>query len=148
MTEPISNRHRRLGCRIRRSLGCLFFCLSPCAFAANITVDVSGVLPGPIAVGQNDQSLTVSWRDAPANRWQAIFSLNPAEPLITAIAANGNNIVTRARPIYRCSTGKRSGGWDAFFDFPPANPAGTRRFLAEFHPTKLTARSVGNRVEV
>ena len=50
--------------------------------------------------------------------------------------------------MYRCTTGKRTGGWDAFFDFPPANPAGTRQFLMEFHPSVAIAKTVGNRLEV
>jgi hypothetical protein len=56
--------------------------------------------------------------------------------------------VQLARPYYRCTTGRRTGGWDAFFDFPPANSAGTRQFVQEFHPASAVARTVGNRVEV
>src|SRR6202000_150509 len=80
--------------------------------------------------------------------WKLVFALDSSKPLITSIAVDDKNVVTLAQPVYRCSTGKRSGGWDAFFDFPPANPAGTRRFLADFHPPTVTARTTGNRVEV
>jgi len=68
--------------------------------------------------------------------------------LITSISADGHNIVELARPFYRCTTGKRTGGWDAFFDLPPANPGGIRQFMQEFHPTNVVAKTVGNRVEV
>ena len=123
-------------------------CFSYCAYGANIVADTSGVQPGSIAVVQTSQSLDVTWRDVSGHRWKATFSLDTAKPLITAIAVDGKDVVTLAQPVYRCSTGKRSGGWDAFFDFPPANPAGTRRFMQEFHPTEVTARTVGDRVEV
>jgi len=126
----------------------LLVSFSSCCYGATIVADVSGVRPGPIAVAQTDQSVEVIWRDSAAHKWKATFALDASKPLITAIAVDGKDIVTLARPVYRCTTGKRSGGWDAFFDFPPANPAGTRRFLQEFHPTGVTARTVGNRVEV
>jgi len=64
------------------------------------------------------------------------------------IAVDGKAIVTDAIPLYRCATGKRRGGWDAFFDFPPAAAGGTRQYVEEFHPTRAIARTVGNRVEV
>ncbi len=127
---------------------CLLGCFSLCSHAATIAVDTSGVRPGPIAVVASPQSLDVSWRDSSEHQWRASFSLDAAKPLITAIAVDGKDIVTLARPVYRCTTGKRSGGWDAFFDFPPENPAGTRRFMQEFHPTTVTARTAGDRVEV
>jgi hypothetical protein len=34
-------------------------------------------------------------------------------------------IIERARPVYSGSTGKRRGGWDAFFDFPLSHSEGT-----------------------
>ena len=123
-------------------------CFSYCSYGANMVADLSGVKPGPIAVIQAGQSLSVSWSDTSSHQWKAMFSLDAAKPLITAIAVDGKNVVTLAQPVYRCSTGKRSGGWDAFFDFPPANPAGTRRFMQEFHPTQVAARTAGSRVEV
>jgi hypothetical protein len=116
--------------------------------AAPITSDVSAVKPGPIAVVASDQSLTVSWNDETNHQWQAVFSLDSAKPLITAISVDGHNIVELAKPYYRCTTGKRTGGWDAFFDFPPGNPAGIRQFIQEFHPGHVTAKTIGDRVEV
>jgi hypothetical protein len=123
-------------------------CFSCCGYGANIAADTSGIQPGPITVSSSLESLDLSWRDSSGHRWQIAFSLDTAKPLITAIAVDGRDVVTRAQPVYRCSTGKRSGGWDAFFDFPPANSAGTRRFMQEFHPTRVTARTAGGRVEV
>lgn len=116
--------------------------------AATISVDVAGVRSGPVAAAVKEQTLVVEWQDAVHHAWQIRFSLDSTKPLIASISADGKNIVESAWPYYRCTTGKRSGGWDAFFDFPPANPAGTRQFLAEFHPTEASARTVGNRLEV
>lgn len=119
-----------------------------CAYAAPITADLSGVKPGPITVVSADQALNVAWSDAANHHWQTVFSLDSTKPLITSISVDGRNIVALAKPYYRCTTGKRRGGWDAFFDFPPAAPDGTRQFLQEFHPTAVVAQTVGNRVEV
>ena len=118
-----------------------------CAHAATIAADLTGVQPGAITVTAG-QALTVTWSDAEGHHWQTAFSLDSTKPLIASISENGNKIVEDARPYYRCTTGKRVGGWDAFFDFPPANPAGTRTFKQIFEPTKVTAATVGNRVEV
>ncbi len=52
------------------------------------------------------------------------------------------------QPFYRAETGKRRGGWDAFFDFPPSHPDGTRSFFAEFQPKSVSARSIGDRMEI
>jgi hypothetical protein len=116
--------------------------------AAPISVDLTGVRSGPVAAGVEGQTLVIDWQDAAHHEWQTRFSLDSARPLISSISADRKNIVESAWPYYRCTTGKRSGGWDAFFDFPPANHAGTRQFLAEFHPTTVSARTVGNRLEV
>jgi hypothetical protein len=112
-----------------------------------ITSDILAVKAGPITV-VSDRDLRVTWSDATNHQWQTIFSLDSTKALITAISIDGRNIVEQARPYYRCTTGKRSGGWDAFFDFPPANAAGTRQFMQNFHPSNVTAKTVGNRVEV
>jgi len=116
-------------------------------YGASIAADVSAVQPGPISVDAG-QGLRVSWSDAEDQRWQTVFSLDSTKPLITAIKVDGNTIVEQARPYYRITTGKRKGGWDAFFDFPAGNPAGTRQFLQEFHPLRVVAKTIGNRVEV
>ncbi len=118
------------------------------AHAVNIAPDLTRVKHGPIAVVTSGTALTVSWEDGDAQHWQAVFSLDSAKPLITAITADGKLIVDRANPVFRLSAGKRKGGWDAFFDIPPADPAGTRRFTQQFHPVAVHARTVGNRVEI
>ena len=117
-------------------------------YGAPITPDVSAIRNGPISVAASAESLKITWDDNANHHWQTIFSLDSTKPLITAISVDGRNIVELAKPYYRCSTGKRRGGWDAFFDFPPADPQGTRQFLLEFHPATVTARTVGDRVEV
>jgi hypothetical protein len=114
----------------------------------NLPLDTSGVKPGPIAVESTAGSATIHWQDEDSKPWQAVFSLDPRQPLISSISVAGKEVIQRAQPFYRCETGKRRGGWDAFFDFPPGAPGGTRSFLAEFHPKSARARSVGDRVEI
>jgi hypothetical protein len=121
--------------------------LSIPVYGAPIKADVSGVAPGPISV-VSDQALTVMWNDTANHHWRTIFSLDSTKPLITSISVDGRNIVEQARPYYRCTTGKRVGGWDAFFDLPAGNPAGTRQFMQDFHPANVVAKTVGDRVEV
>ena len=131
-----------------RIAGMVLACSSCLSFGAAITADLSAVKAGPIAVVSSDGSLAVRWQAGGGRQWEADFALDSAKPLITAITVDGRRIVERANPVYRCSTGKRRGGWDAFFDFPPAHPEGTRSFLQEFHPMRAVARTVGDRVEV
>jgi hypothetical protein len=126
----------------------LLGCSSSYGYGTPIVSDVSAVKPGPISVVSSDRSLTITWSDTANHHWRAVFSLDSTEPLITAISVEGQNIVEQAKPYYRCTTGKRRGGWDAFFDFPAGDPEGTRQFLQEFHPTTAVAKTVGNRVEV
>jgi hypothetical protein len=134
---------------MRLFLTCLMLaCLSEYVCGSPINSDISGVKSGPITVTSSNGSLKVNWTDVANHKWQTVFSLESTKPLITAISVDGHNIVELARPYYRCTTGKRTGGWDAFFDFPPANPAGTRQFMQEFHPVNAVARTVGNRVDV
>ena len=126
----------------------LVACSACLSYGAAITAELFDVKPGPIAVSSSNNTLQVRWTDGGRQTWQADFSLDSAKPLITAIAVNGRAIIEKANPVYRCSTGKRRGGWDAFFDFPPSHPEGTRSFLQEFHPTRAVARTVGDRLEV
>jgi hypothetical protein len=134
--------------KVKASIVLLLVGASSCECRASMTADISGVKPGPIAVSSTEHTLQVRWRDKAAHQWETTFSLDSSNPLITAITVDGKTVVERANPVYRCATGKRTGGWDNFFDFPPANHDGTRRFLQEFHPTSAVARSVGDRVEV
>ncbi len=118
------------------------------ALAQSIPVDLSGLKGGPVRVAANTSSITVEWPDERERAWTAVFSLEARRPLISSIRVGGKTVVTAAQPFYRCETGKRRGGWDAFFDFPPSAPEGTRSFLGEFHPTKASAKTEGDRVIV
>ena len=120
----------------------------PACFAAAVPADLSAVRPGPVTVEVAGENLVVRWPDESKRAWRAEFSLDPARPLIGSIGVGGKAIIERARPLYWCETGKRRGGWDAFFDFPPSHPEGTRRFTGEFRLTAAKARSAGDRVEL
>jgi hypothetical protein len=121
---------------------------SPALGSAALSVDVSGVRPGPIAVTSSGDGVEVQWKDERSRSWTARFSSTAAVPTIASIAVEGRRIVEGAQPFYRAETGKRRGGWDAFFDFPPSHPDGTRAFFVEFKAQSLHARSIGDRVEI
>jgi hypothetical protein len=127
----------------------LFLCLIPYAASAQeMTLDIAGVRPGPVRVQSVSGGLRVEWPDERGRTWAAQFTLDPRKPLITSIGVNGKTVLTSGQPFYRVETGKRRGGWDAFFDFPPSAPEGTRSFLGEFHPKAVRATTIGERVEV
>ena len=119
----------------------------PCP-AASVQVDLSDYRAGAVQVESADESLTVTWPDESAKTWKAVFSLDPDEPLITSVGLGGHTIVSAGRPFYRCETGKRRRGWNAFFDFPPSHPDGTRSFQGAFSLRSARVRSVGDRVEL
>src|SRR6185295_3434617 len=131
-----------------RNLGSIFLLAAPLAALAAIPVDTSGVKPGPVHVQVSTDTISVTWPDGESKQWRADFSLDAAKPLITAIAVGDRKIIESARPIYDCSVGKRRGGWDQFFDFPPSHPDGTRSFTGQFRAASAKAVTVGNRVEV
>src|SRR5229473_301971 len=113
-----------------------------CRIAIAAEIDLSAVRPGPVTVTSTPGSATVRWTDEANRPWTAEFSLDPKAPLITAIAVNGAAVIERARPFYQCTTGKRRGGWDAFFDLPPSHPDGTRTFLGEFNLKSARAATI------
>ena len=130
---------------------CIVSFLTACApgqVRTAVPFDGSGVRPGPVYVTSTAQSATVHWSDEANRRWTAEFSLDPKAPLITAIAVNDAVVIDRGRPSYQCTTGKRRGGWDAFFDLPPSHPDGTRSFAGEFTLKSARAITVGNRVQI
>jgi hypothetical protein len=127
----------------------LFAVLGPAVLAAAVPVDITGVRPGPVSVTRGGASLTVKWLGGANNHtWTAEFSLDPKQALITAIAADGKPVIQQARPLFHVQTGKRRGGWDEFFDFPPSHPEGTRTFEGRFELSAARARTIGDRVEV
>ena len=130
-------------------LACLLVALSAqAATAAAVPIDLTGVRPGPIAVARGDDSVTVTWADEAARSWRANFSLDPSKPLVTSIAAGSAVVLSGARPFYQGETGKRRGGWYAFFDDPTSHPDGTRHVQSTLALRAATARSIGERVEI
>ena len=116
--------------------------------SVGVPIDLSAVRPGSIAVTQRDNAVIVAWPDEDGRIWRAAFSLDPTQPLITSIGPDGEAVVRGARPFYQGETGKRRGGWNAFFDDPTTHPDGTRHVQGSFRLRAATARSVGDRVEV
>jgi hypothetical protein len=126
-----------------------FLVLIPRSAAAQaVSRDMTGLRPGPIAVVATDNALSVTWPDEAARSWRATFSLDPSKPLITSIGVGSTPIISDARPSYRGETGKRRGGWNAFFDDPTSHPEGTRHVQDTFTLRGVTVRSIGERVEL
>ena len=119
---------------MRKLIALLALLWASSAGAANLAVDLAAVRPGPITVNATASQVEVHWKDERSRSWTAAFSLTAPVPTIASVEVEGKRIMERAVPFYRAETGKRRGGWDAFFDFPPSHPEGTRSFLAEFHP--------------
>src|SRR5258708_23992761 len=90
----------------------------------------------------------VHWKDKADRACRQQFSLDTAKPLITSSAVNGKSVISRAQPVYRASTGRRGGGCDQFFDFPPSHPEGTRSFLGDFKMTAAHAKFEGDRLDI
>jgi hypothetical protein len=115
----------------------------------SVPLDLTAVRPGgPISIVRSESSVTVAWPDETARIWRATFSLDPAQPLVTSIGPDGEPVVRGARPVYQGETGKRRGGWNAFFDDPTSHPDGTRHVQSTLKLRGATARSVGERVEI
>jgi hypothetical protein len=119
-----------------------------CGCGANVPLDLSEVRPGPVTVEPVAGGVAVRWPDEAGRMWKAEFSLDPDRPLITSIGTGARQVVDRATPLYWITTGKRRGGWDEFFDLPPAHPDGTRQFRAGLRLRSAKARTTGERVEV
>lgn len=126
----------------------LLFVSIACLPAFAIEVDWSEYRTGPVSAEARDGMLAVEWRDEEDHDWQAAFRLDGAGPLIRSIAADGHPVIEDARPYYRAETGRREKGWNAFFDYPAANSAGTRPAHAVFRPRAARVRTVGKRLEV
>ena len=118
------------------------------AIGQTIVVDTSAVRPGPVHVDATGGALSVEWPDERGRSWTARFSLDPRSSLITSIGVGGKAVIADAQPFYQAETGRRRGGWDQFFDFPPSAPEGTRAFIGELQPKNARATTIGDRVEV
>lgn len=126
----------------------LFLLVPVLSQAAIIPVDLGDYRAGPITAVQGDNTLTVSWAGPGAVRCSAVFSLDTAKPLVTSLHIQQKLILQDARPYYWAETGKRRGGWDQFFDFPPSHPEGTHRFQSQFEPRSVRVQSQGQYLEV
>jgi hypothetical protein len=132
-----------------RSALCAVLILVPrLAAAVSVPLDLTQVRPGPVEVTRADDAVTVTWPDETGRAWRATFSLDPAQPLVTFIGSGAEAVVRGARPFYQGETGKRRGGWYAFFDDPTTHPDGTRHMQGTLRLRGASARSVGERVEM
>ena len=110
------------------------------AVAVSVPLDLARVRPGPVAVTRTEDAVTITWPDETGRAWRATFSLDPAQPLVTFIGAGTDPVVRGARPFYQGETGKRRGGWYAFFDDPTTHPDGTRHRGHRDRPDRRRSR--------
>jgi hypothetical protein len=125
----------------------LFFSSAFLALGA-VPFELAGPGPGSVQVKSSADLVVVNWKDKTGRPCIAEFSLEADRPLIRSMSVNGKTVVTRGQPVYRASTGKRRGGWDQFFDFPPSHPEGTRSFLGTFKLTEARGRFEGDRLDL
>ncbi len=116
--------------------------------SAAVPVDDSAYREGPVSVESRESELLVEWADESGHGWQAVFSREPSEALIRSVTAGDRVILRDARPFYRVETGVRRKGWNAFFDYPPAHPDGSRAHHGELELESLQVETSGNRVSV
>jgi hypothetical protein len=131
-----------------RTLSLLATLLTGTCLAEPVALDLTGVKPGPVTVAKEGDTAVVRWRDGENRSWSAHFNLEPARPLIAAIQVDGATVVQDAVPIYNCQMGKRRGGFDEFFDFPPSHPDGTRSYIGTLQASAASAITHGDRVEI
>jgi hypothetical protein len=122
--------------------------LTSLCLAEPVALDLTGVRPGPVTVAKEGDTAVVRWQDGENRSWSAHFNLEPARPLIAAIQVGGKVVVQNAIPIYNCQVGKRRGGFDEFFDFPPSHSEGTRSYIGVLQASAARAVTHGDRVEV
>ena len=136
--------------RVRTSMKAIApsLAFASCLTAGSIPFSAGALKSGPITVAATHESATVTWPDRTGRSCSAVFSLDDTKQLITSISINGKKVIDRAQPVYRASTGKRRGGFDQFFDFPPSHPDGTRSFLANFKPTAAASHYEGDRLDI
>ena len=118
------------------------------AGAVAVPVDLDAYREGPVRAAVEDEELRVAWQDEAGRDWQAVFPLDPEQPVIRSISTGDKTVIAGARPFYQAETGKRRGGWDVFFDYPPSHPEGTRHWQGAFALRGIKVRTVGDRLEV
>ncbi len=134
--------------RLIACFGVLTVLGSEAALGATVPLDMREVRPGPATVTAVEEGVEVVWPDETGREWRATFSLDPDRPLIESIAVGDAVVVSQVRPFYQAETGTRRRGWNAFFDFPPSHPDGTRHAQGELRLRSATARTIGERVEL
>lgn len=122
--------------------------LSDTSAAQAVPIDLAAIRSGPVTVDTSGDTVTVTWPDEEGSNWRATFSLDPDAPLIRTITVGGSVVVSAVRPFYQGETGTRRRGWNAFFDYPPSHPNGTRHHRGVFRIRAATARTIGERVEI
>lgn len=126
----------------------MFPLLAVCAGAATVPVDVDAYREGPVRATVENERLSVDWQDEAGRDWRALFSLDPEKRLIESVSTGDKTVIAGAQPFYQAETGTRRRGWNAFFDYPPSHPEGTRHWMGDFALRGVELRTVGDRLEI
>ena len=132
--------------RIPKFLAAAALCAA--AAAQNVPVEIDPGIGPDIAVSSDEASITVNWKDEAGRDWAAVFRRDPSKAPIAAVRVDGRVALRDARPFYRVETGKRRKGWNAFFDYPPAHPEGTRARQGALNLQSIRVERSGNRARV
>ncbi len=122
--------------------------LTVALYAETVPIDIDDYQEGATAVRVEDSSLNVQWIDESGVAWQASFSRDASQPLITSVSGGDAVVLQSVRPFYRIETGIRRKGWNAFFDYPPMHEDGTQAFFGRLELDSIRVETVGNRVRV
>jgi uncharacterized protein YigE (DUF2233 family) len=74
--------------------------LASAGFGQTMSLDVSAVKPGAITVKPATSSVSIHWQDENSNPWEAVFSLEPRQPLISSISVAGKSVIQRAQGVH------------------------------------------------
>ena len=77
--------------------------------AKTMTVDKSGVKPGPVSIREANGALLVDWEDDAGHRWEAVFALDSTEPVIASVSMDGRGVVEGGSPGVSLLDGKEDG---------------------------------------
>ncbi len=126
----------------------LLLLLAASAGGAAVPVDLENYHEGPVRAGVDGEDLHVAWQDETGRDWHAVFALEPGQHVIRSISTGGKRVIADARPFYQAETGTRRKGWNAFFDYPPSHPDGTRHWQGTFELSGVKLTTVGDRLEI
>jgi hypothetical protein len=111
------------------------------ALALEAPVDLSKFNPASgIRIERVGTALRADWTADAAKRCAAIFSLDPARPLLEALEVGGTVVAQGVRPVFTITTGSRTESPNEryiFFDKPASRPTKTHETIFDFKAVRV-----------